>query len=510
MPRGIPTGQKPPLRQDRSSKEEAAKAGFPLLIRKILDGNSEPPRHILYSFQGMTPTASRPYSHSMIARFAFAAVLALMSLAVSAAERPNIVFIFSDDQGMNDVGCYGSEIPTPNIDSIARNGLKMDSFYVAAPVCTPSRFGLMTGRYPNRSHDNLRHALMFLDRKDSVIGIRKDEMTIAEVLKKRGYQTALIGKWHLGHGKQEFLPNAHGFDYSYGTTGGCVDYFTLKYGDKPDWARDGKQIEEKGYSTDLITGEAVKFLEAQKRGKPFYLYLAYTAPHYGKGWNEKTRKLSNILQAKDSDRAKLANIEDKDRREFAGMVAALDEGVGRVLETLKRMKLDEKTLVVFACDNGGDPHYGGSNKPFRGQKNQVFEGGIRVPCVMQWPGKIKPGTTTQEPVTALDFFPTFCELAGASTRKHQLDGQSILKLMTQNRAPAERDLFWKTLTGDALRRGPWKYVRVGADEMLFNLEDDPHEQEDLARVKPDLLAELKEAHQKISATLQTTADKQSK
>ncbi len=433
-------------------------------------------------------------------RNALRTCLLLCTAVGMSAERPNIVFILSDDQGMNDVGCYGSEIPTPNIDAIARNGAKFESYYVASPVCTPSRFGLLTGKYPNRSQDNLLGALMFLAERDDNRGIRSHEKTIPEVLGKSGYRTALIGKWHLGHGAQHFFPNQHGFDYSYGTSGGAVDYFTLKYGERADWYRDGKRVEENGYSTDLITQDAVRYIKQQKSEKPFFLYLAYTAPHYGKGWDELTKKPTNILQAKEEDREKFAHIADAGRREFAGMVSAMDQGIGRVTAELKRQKLDRNTLVIFTCDNGADPRYGGSNKPFRGQKNQLFEGGIRVPCVAQWPGKIKPGLVIGDPVTALDFFPTFCDLAGVKTKGLAFDGNNIASLLFKNKSMQQRDLVWLTPTANALRRGPWKYFENAKEEMLFNLAADPEEKNNLADTKPELLAELKAAHQKVTST----------
>ena len=423
----------------------------------------------------------------------------ILAVAANAAERPNILFIFSDDQGINDVSCYGSEIKTPNIDSIAKKGIQFQSFYVAAPVCTPSRFGLLTGRYPNRSKDNLLQALMFVEGKDDHRGIRSDETTVAQVLQKSGYKTAIIGKWHLGHGEAEFFPTKHGFDYWYGTTGGCVDYFTLKYGYKPDWYRNGEALEESGYSTDLLTKDAVRYLEEQKGDKPFFLYLAYTAPHYGKGWDEQNKKLTNILQAKESDRARFPQIVDANRREFAGMVAAMDDGIGEVLETLKRKKLESKTLVIFACDNGADPRYGGSNRPFRGQKTDLFEGGIRVPCVAQWPGKLKPRTIVHDPVTALDFFPTFCALAGAETNGMSPDGNNIVNLLLKRQSLPERDLVWKTPNAEAVRRGEWKYLRTGKETMLFNLKDDPYERNNLAKENEKLVQDLKAAHSKVFA-----------
>lgn len=414
------------------------------------------------------------------------------------ATKPNILFILADDLGIHDLSCYGSEINTPNIDSIARNGLKFEQYYVASPICTPSRFGFMTGKYPNRSHDKLLGALMFAQERDAHRGIRADETTIAEVLRNNGYRTALIGKWHLGHGEPEFLPNKHGFDYAYGCQGGCVNYFTKKYGTMPDWARNGKQLEEEGYSTDLITDDALRYLK-EKNEKPFFLFLSYNAPHYGKGWDEKEKKFTNILQSKAEERERFAQIKDPRRREYAGMVAAMDDGVGRVLEMLKEQKLDKNTLVIFASDNGGDPKYGGNNQPFRGHKAELFEGGIRVPCLMEWTGKIKPASVTTQPICGVDFFPTFCALSGISNPA-KLDGIDISPVIFENKK-LSRDLFWQLPKQDAFRRGPWKYVRVGKEEMLFNLEDDASETKNLAKEKPGLSKELKKARLVVTGTL---------
>jgi arylsulfatase A-like enzyme len=261
----------------------------------------------------------------------------------------------------------------------------------------------------------------------------------------------------------------------------------------PDWARNGKQLEEEGYSTDLITEDTVRYLK-EKSEKPFFLYLSYNAPHYGKGWDEKEKKFTNILQSKPEERERFAQIKDPRRREYAGMVAAMDDGVGRVLKTLKEQKLDKSTLVIFASDNGGDPKYGGNNQPFRGHKAELFEGGIRVPCLMEWTGKIKPGVVTSQPICGIDFFPTFCALAGISTSS-KLDGIDISPVIFEKKI--SRDLFWQLPKQDAFRRGPWKYVRVGKEEMLFNLENDPSETKNLAKEKPELLRELKAAHRKV-------------
>ncbi len=204
-----------------------------------------------------------------------AAALVSPGFRDATANQPNIVLIFSDDQGVNDVGCYGSEIPTQNIDRIAQQGLKFTSWYSASSICTPSRYGLLTGRNPNRSHDQLLSALMFLTKEDGERGLRKDEDTIAETLKTGGYQTAMIGKWHLGHGAEKFLPVNHGFDLFKGHTGGCIDYFTMTYGKTLDWYEGRQHVPKNGYATELIADEAVQFLKTRAGvEKPFFFVPA--------------------------------------------------------------------------------------------------------------------------------------------------------------------------------------------------------------------------------------------
>jgi len=424
----------------------------------------------------------------------YVAALFAASSTCDAAEKPNILLIFTDDQGRGDVSCYGSEIPTPNIDSLARDGVKFENWYVAAPVCTPSRFALLTGMYPNRSQDLLLGALMSLGPEDATRGIQTGETTLARTLRRVGYRTGLVGKWHLGHGRPKFLPTRHGFDSFYGHTAGCIDFFTMRYGVKPDWYRNEKLIDEIGYATDLITAEAVRFLNAQSDEKAFFLYLAYNAPHFGKGYDPGKKQVVNIMQAKPADLARVDHIDDPTRRVFGGMVVSLDDGIGRVLTALRRNGLDDNTLVIFMTDHGGDLDYGGNNGPLRGEKNTLFEGGIRVPCLMRWPEKLKAGTVSRQHGSALDIVPTVSSIVGAEVEGHRTDGIDLTPHLLDGKT-ISRELFWRLKVGDAYRDGDWKYLKVtDKEDMLFNLKLDPNEKSNVAKEHPDALKKLKSKH----------------
>lgn len=437
------------------------------------------------------------------------------------AERPNILLIFTDDQGFHDVGCYGSEIPTPHIDRIAAEGAKYDHFYSASSICTPSRFGLLTGRNPIRSRHQLLSALMFMADEHRETGIQEDETTIASVLRDEGgYETALIGKWHLGHGNATLRPLAHGFDLFKGHTGGCIDFFTMTYGIIPDWYNGSELVDENGYATELITEEAVEFLSQRRDAdRPFFLYLAYNAPHFGKGYSPADAAPVNLMQPQAAELKRVDFIDDKIRREFAAMTVSLDDGVGGVLGALERNGLAEDTLVIFLTDHGGDPTYGGSNLPLRGQKATLFEGGLRVPCLMRWPGRIEPGTEIGSVHSSLDLFPTFCELAGVEPEEavgvntDHLDGESLAGSWTASpdEAEKERGLVWMTgrhaeLQREpwiAFRRGPWKYLQSPREgEFLFDIAGDPHEKSDRKADRPELFRELRDEARRRIATMQ--------
>ena len=446
------------------------------------------------------------------APFLLAVILGL-AIPLTAADRPNILLIFTDDQGWNDVGCYGSEIPTPNIDRIAEEGVRFTQFYSASSICTPSRFGLLTGQNPVRSQDQLLGALMFMADEDKTRGIRPHETTIAEVLRDQaGYDTALIGKWHLGHGDANLLPISHGFDTFIGHTGGCIDFFTMTYGIIPDWYHGSQHVSENGYATELITEEAIEYLtERGEDEKPFFLFLAYNAPHFGKGYSPSDKKPVNLMQPQAAELKRVEFIEDKIRREFAAMTVSLDDGVGKVLEALESNQLERDTLVLFLTDHGGDPTYGGSNTPLRGQKATLFEGGIKVPCLMRWPGKIKPGSESDEVLWALDLFPTFCEVAGVeATEIENIDGSSLLPVITGESESAKKDrtLLWETGTHAELGRKGWRALRSGdlkylqtpdEGEFLFDLGADPLEQTDLKESRRGEFESLQRKAEELSA-----------
>ncbi len=425
-----------------------------------------------------------------------------------AADRPNILLIFTDDQGINDVGCYGSEIPTPNIDRLANEGMKFEQWYSASSICTPSRFGLLTGQNPSRSKDQLLSALMFMADEHKETGIQQGETTIAETLRESGYYTALIGKWHLGHGGKDLLPTRHGFNSFIGHTGGCIDFFTMTYGNIPDWYHQEVHVSENGYATELITDEAISYLEdRESEDEPFFLYLAYNAPHYGKGWSPSNQTPINIMQPQAEDLRRVSGIEDKVRREFAAMTVSLDDGVGKVIEALDANGLSEDTLVIFLTDHGGDPVYGGSNLPYRGDKATLFEGGLRVPCIMRWPGKIEAGSTSDVVCSSLDLFPTFCSLAGIASNDLRLDGRNLSSVMIEGTGWSDRMLFWELGVHAELERNPWSAVRSGDwkylqtpddREFLFNVAKDPYEKRNLMLIEPERFKDLRALRDNLS------------
>jgi arylsulfatase A-like enzyme len=438
----------------------------------------------------------------MLARSCFGLVAAFwfVAAAQAAEPRPNIIFIMADDLGNADLGYRGGEVKTPNIDALAKEGVRLESFY-GQQVCTPSRAALMTGRYPMRY--GLQTLVIF---PSHTYGLPTDERTLPQALKEAGYRTLMVGKWHLGHADQKYWPQNRGFDHFYGNVMGEVNYFTRERGGVIDWQRDGTFLKEQGYYTTLIGDEAVKLIEEQDGKKPFFLYFASLAPHAP-------------YQVPEEDLKRYPAIVDKQRREYAAMISVLDDQVERIIAALEEKKLRNDTLIIFASDNGGATsglfasgskskeerasEEGGidqgakapaSNVPFRGGKGGLHEGGVRVPAFANWPGHLKP-RVVNEPVHMVDVMPTVLALAGGKgSPDHPMDGRNIWPTLTDGKpSPNEDILISVEAFRGAIRKGNWKLVKVallpGKTE-LFDLDKDPGETTNLADQHPQIVRDL--------------------
>jgi len=403
------------------------------------------------------------------------------------AQRPNIIVILADDLGNKDVGFNGCEdIPTPNIDRIANEGVKFPQGYVTFAVCGPSRAGLITGRYQDRF--GFARTPVFAP-SDPEMGLPKSEQTMAEMLKTAGYRTMLSGKWHVGAHAEVHHPNKRGFDEFFGFLAGGHRYFPEDWtihseyeaegneerGYRTKLQRNGQVIEdEKEYLTDALSREAVNFVKDNK-DQPFFLYLAYNAPH-------------TPLQATDAYLDRFKHIADEKRRTYAAMVSAMDDGVGRVLDQLESSGIAENTMVFFLSDNGGpQPVNGSDNGILKGGKSSWYEGGIRVPFALRWPQKIKPGQVCHVPVISLDIFSTIVANLGTPAKvKNKLDGIDLIPVITQPEKPApERTLFWKMHDRDLYvarnGNGAFKIMTKPNGNELYNLDEDMSEKRNLLK-----------------------------
>jgi arylsulfatase A-like enzyme len=412
---------------------------------------------------------------------------------VCGADKPNIVHIVADDLGWKDVGFNGAaDTKTPNIDKLAATGARLEQFYVQ-PMCTPTRAALMTGRYPFRY--GLQTAVI---PSVSAYGLDTTEWLLPQALKDAGYKTAIIGKWHLGHADKKYWPKQRGFDYQYGALIGELDYFTHEEHGVLDWYRDNKQLKEKGYTTTLIGNEAVKYINEQSSSTPFYLYLTFNAPH-------------TPYQAPQEYIDRYKNIEDPTRRTYAAMVACLDDEIGRVVAALDEKKLRDNTLIIFHSDNGGvrSAMFAGvmadvsktklpaDNGPYREGKGMLYEGGTRVCALANWPDRIPAGVTVTEMIHAVDMYPTLAKLAGASTAKCKpLDGLDVWGTISEGKPSPRTEIVYniEPFRG-ALRQGDWKLVWrtfLPSSVELYNLAQDPSENNNLAAANPDKVVELQQ------------------
>lgn len=390
---------------------------------------------------------------------------------IPAQNSPNVIVILSDDAGYNDFECYGgNEIPTPHINTLAKEGTKFTNAYVTASVCAPSRAGLLTGRYQQRfgfEHNMSGVPAIGFSKQD--MGLDRKEKTIADYLKSNGYKTIAIGKWHLGN-TDAYFPLKRGFDEFYGFKEGHRNFFGYKEKRDEVYALyDNEKIipEEKiTYLTDMFTDKAVSFIE-QNKSRPFFIYLAYNAVH-------------TPLQAKESDLKKFSYIKNKDRRTYAAMMASMDEGIGKIIATLKNNGLEKNTLIFFVNDNGGATNNGSDNGILRGMKGSKWEGGIRVAYIMKWPEHIKRDKIYNNSVSTLDVAATVIAAAGNETFPVELDGVNLLPFLSNNKTP-HKELFWRRGVAAAVRSGKWKLIRVKSNPvLLFNLYKDKSETQNLA------------------------------
>jgi arylsulfatase A-like enzyme len=397
-------------------------------------------------------------------------------------KRVNIIYIMADDMGYADLSSYGrKDYQTPILDAFIKEGMKFTHAYAAAPVCTPTRVALMTGKYPARNVVGLREPLRMTS-IDIDLGLSPEIPTLSSILKESGYETALFGKWHLGF-KSEFFPGKHGFDHFFGITAGAADYADHKYFHNEHILYENNEpVEKAGYLTDLITDCAVDFIK-KEHTQPFFISLQYTAPHWPwQGPGDGAYPDSVDFRAGGSPET------------YAKMVISLDTNIGRVLSAVKEAGLDESTLIIFTSDNGGERY--SDVGPFKGSKSDLWEGGIIVPAAVRWPGVIAANAESNQPVITMDWTVTMLDVAGAKIPDGlSFDGMSLLPHLKQKSGVIPRNFYWRTSNedrADAYRSEDWKYLKTDKGEFLFNLSEDPYETKNLKEKEPKKLREMKE------------------
>ena len=409
-------------------------------------------------------------------------ILSLLACVLQlSAKKPNVIIIFTDDQGTVDMNCYGAkDLVTPNMDGLAKRGVRFTQFYSAAPVCSPSRVGLMTGRTPQHGGLNGNVPL------DSV-GMPTQQITIAEKMKTAGYATAHIGKWHLGHHK-ETIPNAQGFDHSFGHLVGCIDnyshFFYWSGPNKHDLWRNGKEVFHNGeFFPDLMVKEAGEFIDKNK-DQPFFIYFALNTPHYpyqgSPKWLEHYRDLPYP------------------RNLYAAFLSTTDDRIGALLSKIENAGLTNDTIIIFQSDHGASEevraHKGGGRAgPHRGAKFSLYEGGIRVPAIISWPGNLPQNEVRNQIATGCDWFPTIMELCKIPAAEHKIDGKSLLPVINSKSASSAHKIFhWKSGNSVAVREGKWKLVMSGKKVELFDLPNDLGESRNLIKEHPKMVKKLRE------------------
>ncbi len=423
--------------------------------------------------------------------------------------RPNIIFIVADDLGFADLGCYGGRAAefgpvSPVLDQLAAHGLRLTEGYANSPVCSPTRFALMTARYQTRLRGAADEPINSKSKGSTVLGLPPEHPTLPSLLKQAGYHTALIGKWHLGY-PPTFSPLKSGYEEFFGPMSGGVDYFThcSNNGSHDLYLNEAEHAEE-GYLTDLLSQRSVDYVrrmaEPARNGQPFFLSLHYTAPH----WPWETRDDGDVAsQVKDN----LFHLDGGNIHTYRRMIHHMDEGIGWVVDALRETGQLDNTLIVFTSDNGGERF--SDNWPLVGGKMDLTEGGIRVPWIAHWPAVIPAGSVSHQHCLTMDWSATLLELGGATpAASHPLDGVSLAPILREPAHAFERAMFWRmNHRGQrAMRLGPWKYLRVDGHDYLFNIPADARERANLATREPDRLAAMRQAWEDWNASMPPIPD----
>lgn len=410
----------------------------------------------------------------------------------------NLVFILADDLGYADLGCYGGRVPiSPRLDQLAAQGMRFNNAYANSPVCSPTRFALITGRYQYRLRGAAEEPLTGRFRGSTEVGLPPEHPTLPSLLKGAAYRTALVGKWHLGY-PPHFGPLKSGYETHLGPLSGGVSYFShVDRAGKHDLMRDGEEINRDGtYMTDLLSDEAVEVIGQRAEDKqPFLLSLHYTAPH----WPWETRAQGGANPQTDAD---IRHLDGGSIHTYHQMIRELDEGIGRVVDALDAGGLGDDTLIVFTSDNGGERF--SDNWPLVGGKMDLTEGGIRVPCIVRWPRVVPAGSVSTQHVITMDWTRTMLEAAGVAPHAdYPMDGESMMGVLAEPDAVFARELFWRMKHENqrALRDGDWKYLAQGDNEYLFDLSKDERERANQAKGQPERLARMRARHAEWNAAM---------
>jgi len=417
-------------------------------------------------------------------RYLFFFLFLFQTLSAQQVKRPNIIYIMADDLGYADLSCYGrKEYQTPHLDKLCAQGVKFMNAYAAAPVCTPTRVAFFTGRYSARLTAGLYEPIAE-GSKDSLVGLSSKTPSIGTLLKKSGYDTYLVGKWHLGY-KPEYAPNKNGFDYFFGFKTGATDYIShTAFKGQPDLYENDILVQKDGYMTDLLGEKAIEIIR-QPHQKPFFLALMFSAPHWP--WQAPGDKPVAYGNAGTWSQGGSPEV-------YAAMMKSLDDAVGNVVKAIDDLNLSNNTLIIFTSDNGGEKF--SDNGIYQGRKMQLWEGGIREPAFIRWTGKLKENSETNQVATTMDWTATILSVAGAKPdKKFPLDGIDLMPVLTGKQHEVQRTLYWRIFQRRqhyAVRDGNWKWLRdEKGEEYLFDLSIDPSEKNNLKEKFPETFLQLK-------------------